>query len=95
MGEARRRGTYEERVLQGVARRMEWERQRAEERERLRIERRRIASERQKLLSPQERKEAVLAVGDAHVNSALLAMMLAASAPRLAAPVYAIKRREP
>lgn len=85
MGEARRRGTYVERRAYALARRMAWDKQQAEERERLRIERRRIASERQKLLTPQQRKEAVL-------TTELLHALIGAAA-FAAPPLYAVKRR--
>ena len=63
MGEAKRRGTFEQRVAQAAERKKERERIEAEELARLRSERRRQASERQKLLGKHERKEAVLTTG--------------------------------
>lgn len=79
MGEARRRGTRDERVAQSIARREAWEKQQAAERARLRAERQRLEAERLKLRSPQERKEAVFIANDRHATSALLHALLASS----------------
>lgn len=84
MGEAKRRGTFEERKAQGIARRAAEEARAAEERARIKVERRRQASERQKLLRPQERKERVLVVDDGHSAGLMLATALAAFAPMAA-----------
>lgn len=82
MGEAKRRGSFEDRKAHSIARQQAEETRRAEERARIDVERRRLAAERLKLLSPQERKEAVLVGGGGH-NSRL---MLALAAGLMAAP---------
>lgn len=80
MGEAKRRGTFEQRKAQSAIRRQEEDARRAEERATRAVERRRQASERQKLLSPQERKEAVMSRMDV---AALLGIAMGAAAPLL------------
>lgn len=76
MGEAKRRGSLEDRKANAIARRQAEEARRAEQRARRAAELRAQASERQKLLSPQERKEAVLTVGGGHEANMLLAAMI-------------------
>jgi hypothetical protein len=83
VGEAKRRGTFEQRKEQGIARRQAEEAAAAEERARIRAQERMRASERQKLLGPQARREAVLATGGTHLHAMLMA---AAFGGALAAP---------
>lgn len=90
MGEAKRRGTREERVVEAVARRAAWDKRMAEKHAALLAERRRVEAERLKLMSTLERKEAVLIADDRLGMSALLHALLASSVPP-----YLITRRDP
>lgn len=82
MGEARRRGTLEQRVAQAVIRRQEEDARRSEERARIAAEQRRLASERQARLSTHERKEAVMvADGGSRGRNLSLIAALAMSLP--------------
>lgn len=86
MGQAKARGTFEERKAQAVIRRQEEVAQRAKRRALEAAERRRQASERQRLLSPQERKEAVMVAGSGPSRmdvAALLGIAMGAAAPLL------------
>lgn len=76
MGEAKRRGSFEERKAQSVVRQQAEDARRAEQRAMMAAERRAQAAERQKLLGPQELKEAVLTAGGAQEANMLLAAII-------------------
>lgn len=80
MGEAKRRGTKEQRIAQSIERQA---REAAERSAELKA-RRHAEAARISALPPQERKEAVLA-GSGHVSRAMLAAMLGVAAPLIAA----------
>lgn len=87
MGEAKRRGTREQRVAQAIERNKVEDAKREAERIARAAERRERAAERQRLLNTQERKEGVMLVGGGHdpaLLRAVLAGALAAAAPVLA-----------
>lgn len=85
MGQAKARGTFEERKVQSILRRQAEDARRSEEHRQLMLRQREQAAERQKLLSAEEHKEQVLLVGDGghRVTAAMLALALGASAPLL------------